>query len=213
MLDDKESGFITAKERYKRLNKNSFLYHSHFNIWTGIFVIISGGLLVAYGNGIESDFDRLLILFVGYIVSFLFHCSAKGFCYRISGFLNMIEYYKNTYAPEFFNSERKGAGDHNRDSSYINPIKGADISTPKIMALLSFFLTYVWGILFLTKFWGYIEKIYLFAPPTLCKSEPTCLCTKAIGLFLAIAIVFIINMLLFLFIKKFLKKELSLNLN
>ena len=50
-------------------------YHfKQFNVWVAFFVAINGGLLIAYSSmDLNLNLERILILLLGYVTSFLFH--------------------------------------------------------------------------------------------------------------------------------------------
>ena len=147
-------------------------YHfTEFNVWMGFFVVISGGLLVAYSNQNLDSLEKVLIPLVGYTTTFLCHCLSICYCRCVTRLSEIID--------DSFKQE---------DEKYFPPLKYAKISTTRIISLLTFILTYPWGILLTVKVNKYMEI--------------TLLSYRLVNVISGIVVTTIINLLSRLFVDK-----------
>jgi hypothetical protein len=66
-------------------------HFKEFHVWMAFFVVINGGLLVAYTAKELKPCVEMSILFSGYAATLLFHCSSKRFQKCITEFSNLID--------------------------------------------------------------------------------------------------------------------------
>ncbi|MCL2843839.1 MAG: hypothetical protein FWE23_00055 [Chitinivibrionia bacterium] len=147
------------KNRYDPIG--AVRYHfTQFNVWTAFFIVINGGLLVAYGELAKlnsafccSDFStkKLLIPLLGYIVAFLCFCLCV--CYKrcIKKLSTLIEKDFKINNPRYI--------------EFCSPLGQTKILTTIIVMLLAFALTCAWGTLFVLNLFEKMENLYL-----LCKA-------------------------------------------
>ncbi|MDR0474509.1 MAG: hypothetical protein LBH43_12655 [Treponema sp.] len=106
----------------------------------GFFVVINGGLLVAYSNQDLGFLEKELILLAGYITTLLSHCLSCCYCRCIAKLSELInEFPKQS------------------DVKYFPPLEYAKKSTTRIVSLFTFILTYPWGILFVSNIGKHVE--------------------------------------------------------
>jgi hypothetical protein len=137
---------ISAKKRYKYLIRARNYHFSQFRTWMVFFITINGGLLVAYGqNGLRYS-EKILIVVLGYIASFLFHCSAKGYRYWSTNFTTLINHCEKNGTPGIIPVRVYSCfANKSKNKCILSPLKTANISTSKIVSLFAFILTYGWG--------------------------------------------------------------------
>ncbi|MDR2577504.1 MAG: hypothetical protein LBC70_01650, partial [Chitinispirillales bacterium] len=145
-------------KRYEYLIAARNYHYTQYNVWMAFFITISGGLFVGYYSLLGNDghsLEKGMVALLGYIVAFLFYCSSKGYHYWITNFATLInDYEQNTWLDKkdrvYFVIANKGSADE--CLNYFCPLKGANISTTKIVSLLAYLLTYAWGVLIASSF-------------------------------------------------------------
>jgi len=150
---------INNKKRYDYLIEAHNFHYSQFNIWMAFFIVINGGLLAAYcSDGLNSNNEKMCILILGYVASFLFHCCSKSYNFTLANATKLI----------YDHEEKNVRYDHYRvyscliekNNHYFHPLKGANIKIAKVVTLFSFILTYAWGILLLSNIFRNIKILY-----------------------------------------------------
>jgi hypothetical protein len=146
------------EKRYDYLIGARNHHYIQYHVWMALFIGINGALFAAYYNlstkiDTPPNFEKLLILLLGYVAAFLFYCSSKGYHYWITNFTRLIHDYENKKWPDnkdrvYFSIANKTEAD--KCCSYLCPLKGANISTTKIISLFALILTYSWGILIIS---------------------------------------------------------------
>jgi len=156
--DDEENDTKHNKSRYDYLIDARNHHYVQYHVWMLFFITINGGLFITYANllkdGDAGRFEKITILLLGYVAAFLFFCSSKGYHYWITNFATLIHHYER----EKYKTSDKFvyfviANKENCDEyiTYLNPLKGANISTTKMISMFAAVLTYGWGML-LTKY-------------------------------------------------------------
>jgi len=139
---------LSDKERYKHLVENHKFFFSQFILWMVFFISINGGLLLAYtGEGLKDSFEKIIILFVGYFASILFHCSCKSICCYTYHFMDLIWIHEK----KIQNVADRIYSRAVVTSDYFSPREPANLSCMRIILIFSFLLTYAWGILLISK--------------------------------------------------------------
>lgn len=164
-------------------------------------------------NDLNSNLDKMLIITIGYIASFLFYCSGKGCRHNILNFTNRIHYYEAHHTPNVLDKEKQGIKDIEEENDYVYPLKGAHISVSKTVLLFSYILTYAWGILLISRILRYIEKVCSLSLDIVCNNETTtCRCSptllRVIEIVIAIFFTMATNKLLScFFVEKYLRHD------
>lgn len=149
---------LTAKEKYEYVIKARNFHYREFNVWSTYFSIIVGALFVAYYNLLK---DHPLLAFVvsalGFIASLCWYLSAKGYAYWWNHWSKYLIYLENqdintisscgVYST-FFDPESACRKDCKKvefdNGSKWNPLKGSNVSTSKVMMLLTLCITISW---------------------------------------------------------------------
>jgi hypothetical protein len=181
---------ITPQKRYKYLIEARNYHYAQFNIWMAFFLAIIGALFMTYGNLSSAEdkdlfAEKILVSVFGYMVSLLFHLSSKGYYYWITNWIKLIMDCENKFASSFdFYRVYSCFANKKANNNYCSPIKGANISTSKIVCFLSYLFTFAFGILFLHN----LEQ------STLCTAFE--LDSAIIKIILSITLIFIANVIL-----------------
>ena len=96
-------------------------------------------------------FEKTLVIVFGYIISLLFHLSSKGYYYWITNFITLITNHEESNMDIEYRVYSVFAN-KDANNNYFLPTFGANISTSKIVCVLSYLLTFPWGILFFHNF-------------------------------------------------------------
>ena len=90
--------------------------------------------------------ETLGISVAGFIVSLFWYWANKGYYYWNINFITLVNHYEKNLL-KFKEEERVYFvfANKNTQNSYLNPLKGANISTSKLSILLSFIVTLFWG--------------------------------------------------------------------
>ena len=185
-------------EKYK-YPIDAIRYHfSEFNVWMGFFVVINGGLLVAYRSDGNSDIEKMLIVLIGYIITFLFYFASRTFKRCITTFSNKIDCLdQKTDKSDKTNEQSVSSEESN--SQYFRPLKYAKVAITRIVTLLTFILTYPWGILSVLMAFSNIEMLKQCSLP----------CLGVFKVIIAIALITGINLLFRKIVDRFLLKDIK----
>jgi len=151
-------------ERYKLMIQARNFHYENFNKWMTYFYVAIGALFVGYCTIVSSEkIDHvkqshleLIIPIVGYIVSLLWFWSSKGYYYWNIHFITMINHYeKDLLKLKKNNRVYFGFANKAVENEYVNPLKGANISTSKVTIFFAFIVACLWGFLFLSNYIAY----------------------------------------------------------
>ncbi len=148
-----------TEKRYKYLVNARNYHYTQFNVWMGFFIVIVGASFFAYGKLMEMEinqnrdlfFEKIIVIALGYFISLLFHLSSKGYYYWITNFINLIMDHEKSNMNEDY-SVYSVFANKKTNNNYFKLTSGANISTSKIVCLLSYLLTFPWGILLVRSF-------------------------------------------------------------
>jgi hypothetical protein len=131
-----------------------------------------------------------LILSLGYIAAFFFHCSSKGYHLWITNFAKLVNKYEDYNIQHNFDKIYSCYIEPKKGNNCLYPWRGTNISTTKIISIFSWFLTFGWGILLFSNI---MEK----RDPCeyLSNKDDLIPCLQITRVVLAIAITFVINMI------------------
>jgi len=193
-MSDNNNHDNTAKKVSNKYLIKAIRYHfTEYSLWMAFFITINGGLLVAYRSKGLKPLEKILILVLGYIVSILFRYSSEDFKSCIARISQSIEKFKGNDVP-YSNSDGK------TNNYYYEPLRHTKVSTTRIVSLFARVLMYAWGILLILNIYKYIDS---------CKRiEITLSCNKAVGVTVAIILIFGINLLFRYLVEK--RPQLSL---
>ena len=168
----KKSKNIGNIDQYQLLINARNFHYDNFNKWMTFFYVAVGAIFVGYYSIIEKtelDFEKIIILSIGLLVSIFWHWSCKGYYYWITNFIQLIQLYEEKMPPikrVYFCMANKKS-----NNKYYNPVSGANISTSKITLLFSFIVTFSWSLLLTNKIirinklniiWGKISILFYF---------------------------------------------------
>lgn len=148
---------MEENKTFDRLINARNFHYQNFSIWMTFFIVIIGALFVGLYN-IDSSKNNIPVLFIlicGYISSFCFFISAKGYVYWETNWISLIHKYE-----EKLNDEDKiysVFADKDCNKNVLNPFAGANFSTSKIVLFLAFCVTICWGYLLFSKIFCFIE--------------------------------------------------------
>ena len=144
-------------KRYEYLIKARNFHYSNFNIWMVFFVVIIGGVFAGYCSLLQKDglqFEKNILLGAGYFVSLFWHWSCKGYYYWVTNFMMLLcdcekDLDDNMKVYSCFANKKA-------NNDYFDVTKGANISTSKIVCMLSYFTAVVWAVIFFYKIFSSI---------------------------------------------------------
>lgn len=168
---------LTTKEEYEYIINARNFHYQEFNKWSRYFGLVVSALFVAYYTiqSPEKKVDcqlEILIALMGFIVSMCWYWSNKGYVYWWYHWAEYLMYvekkeHQKENVVETLESNFKGTvgiysnffnavGDENGTpimdtKSYFNPVKGANISTSKVILLMSYAIILAWGYILATK--------------------------------------------------------------
>lgn len=183
---------INPVEEYKLIINARNYHYSKFHVWSAYFSVIVGALFVGYYNvtkegTIKNEEFELLIAILGYIVSMCWYLSSKGYVYWEIHWIKYLLYVEDkirsnytdgsSVYKSFFNTNEKEKKID--DGGYWKAWEGANISTSKVILLMTFIVTVAWGYLLtasmqdidLNKIWVYALRISTALAATLLLSQ------------------------------------------
>ncbi len=164
---------MTPFEEYKLIIEARNFHYSKFHIWSTYFSVIVGALFVAFYRVADDNTEfALLIATLGFIVSLCWYLSNKGYTYwwiHWAKYLMHVEKKENlkTNANKqdgiesnfsgtagvyttFFNGEKDSNGTlQGKSTDYFCVKKGANISTSKVILIMTFLVSVAWGFVLL----------------------------------------------------------------
>ncbi|WP_295221316.1 hypothetical protein [uncultured Chryseobacterium sp.] len=140
------------KWRYETIIKARNFHYENFNKWMTYFYVMIGALflgvcyIVSKGEKLKYEYALNFILAIGFIVSLFWYWANKGYYYWNINFITLVNHYEKNIL-KFKENERVYLVFANKSkSNYLDPVGGANISTSKLSILLSFIITFFWGI-------------------------------------------------------------------
>jgi len=131
-------------------------HYDNFNKWMTYFYVAIGSVFLGY-SAKDCDFKVELSL-CGFVISILWHLSCKGYYLWVINWIELVKLYENelelpigVYAP--FNKQLL-----KKETSFLNPIKPANISTSKITLLFSYGSSLMWAWLFTKGIFSLIDS-------------------------------------------------------
>ncbi len=153
-MDNKEhKEKFSNKEKYRILINARNFHYENFNKWMTYFYVMIGSVFVSFSYLIKNNedslnnnyFELLGVSIAGFIVSLFWHWANKGYYYWNINFITLVNHYEKNLL-NFKEEERIYFTFANKEKQdYINPLKGANISTSKLSILLSYIITLFWA--------------------------------------------------------------------
>jgi hypothetical protein len=156
---------LTAKEKYEYVIKARNFHYREFNVWSTYFSVIVGALFVAYHHLLEGHpLLAFVVSALGFIASLCWYLSAKGYTYwwhHWSAFLIHMEkddiksleacgVYSSFFDENEGEKQKSSHTNGNKNTFYsaqiLNPFKGSNVSTSKVMMFLTFCTTVAWAV-------------------------------------------------------------------
>lgn len=144
---------ITARREYEYIINARNFHYKEFNNWSRYFGLIIGALFAAYYSIGGKPGLHILVAIIGFLVSMCWYWSNKGYTYwwsHWSNFLQEAEKNREGGIPEsdgvYTSFSYKSEGLWSNFKRYICPFKGANISTSKVVLLMSFSVACAWGV-------------------------------------------------------------------
>ncbi len=158
-----------VKEYELIINARNFHYQE-FNKWSRYFGLVVGALFVAYYKVDGDMIFQVLVALLGYIVSMCWYWSNKGYTYWWIHWARYLMYVEKQLPHNFNeNSGVYGSFCQSRkdnegktiidEGNYDNIISGANISTSKVVLLMSYLITMAWGFVLCDSFFCEIKDI------------------------------------------------------
>lgn len=199
-MEDKEMSF--EERQYQRLIDARNFHYENFNKWSLYFYAIIAALFVGYYNleAKEAPVNEIIqwcILCLGYVASMCCYLSAKGYYYWEINWIKLIMHYEKQVWPitkgksvysTFANKEAF--------NKYWKITSGANISSSKLSLMVSFCITYAWAAMIILKLLG----------------EKSCSCCSVLWLIGALAITWVLSVLLGILLHSDLKNHDDLEL-
>ena len=138
----------TETEQYHLLINARNFHYDNFNKWMTFFYVAVGAIFVGYYSIIEKtglNFEKIIILSIGLLVSIFWHWSCKGYYYWITNFIELIKHYEKRFHKN--NRVYFCFANKKLNNNYFSPLSGANISTSKVTLLFSFLVANIWDIL------------------------------------------------------------------
>ena len=138
----------TETEQYHFLINARNFHYDNFNKWMTFFYVAVGAIFFGYYSIIEKtglNFEKIIILSIGLLVSIFWHWSCKGYYYWITNFIELIKHYEKRFHKN--NRVYFCFANKKLNNNYFNPLSGANISTSKVTLLFSFLVANIWDIL------------------------------------------------------------------
>ena len=141
-------------ERYKTLIEARNFHYANFNKWMTYFYVMMAAIFVALYTLVKEDKDYLntykeeviSICIAGFIVGLFWYWANKGYYYWNINFITLVNHYeKNVLKLKENRRIYFVFANKNNQNDYLNPLKGANISTSKISILLFFIITLFWS--------------------------------------------------------------------
>ncbi len=147
---------MEENKTFDRLVNARNFHYQNFSIWMTFFTVIIGALFVGLYNidSSKNNIPVLIILICGYISSFCFFLSAKGYFYWETNWISLIHKYEEKLSDE--DKVYSVFAHKNCNNSVFNPFSGASFSTSKIVLFLAFCVTICWGYLLCSKIFGFM---------------------------------------------------------
>ena len=90
----------TETEQYHFLINARNFHYDNFNKWMTFFYVAVGAIFFGYYSIIEKtglNFEKIIILSIGLLVSIFWHWSCKGYYYWITNFIELIKHYEKRF--------------------------------------------------------------------------------------------------------------------
>ncbi|MFK8298742.1 RipA family octameric membrane protein [Capnocytophaga cynodegmi] len=144
---------MKKEEKYKILIDARNFHYDNFNKWMTYFYVMIGAIFVAFYDMLkQKDYlnshkiEIIGICVAGFIVSLFWYWANKGYYYWNINFITLVNHYEKNILK--FKKKKRiyfVFANKNNQNNYLNPLKGANISTSKISILLSFIVTLFWS--------------------------------------------------------------------
>lgn len=205
---------LDAVKQYELIiNARNFHYHE-FNVWSTYFSVIVGALFVAYLQVAWSHhLYGVFVSFMGFVASMCWYLSAKGYTHwwnHWSKFLiqteskfgkeetNKLDGVYSSFCVDDGKRKKKDEDEEFKNGSYFSLIHGANISTSKIVMLLTLTITIAWFVLLVRSIY---KAILVVQMPM---SGKTWFCVSVVSI-----IVIVIPMVICAIIGWFIKSDMS----
>lgn len=143
----------TKFELYKLAIEGRRTHYENFEKWMTFYYVAIGALMVAYYTAVKDDSHSkytLLFSFIGLIISIFWHLSCKGYKYWSDNWIRVIWHFEKQIQTKELRVYSLFSRHIRIDEKKNNnlPYKYADISTPKVTLIFSFFTNWVWCCIF-----------------------------------------------------------------
>lgn len=144
---------LSNRKRYKYLINARNFHYENFNKWRTYFYVTIGGIFIGYymikSSGNYSGSDEFILIFTGYLVSLFWYWSCKGYYYMYINFIKLINncVAKDLELKDHLLSVQFVFAGSDTENNYLNPFKGAYLSTSKIGIFFPFTISIIWGTL------------------------------------------------------------------
>lgn len=145
-------------EQYRNVIIARNFHYDNFNRWTTYFYVAIGSVFFAYISLVTAEriyikWSEFIIvkyglLFLNFIISFFWFVANKGYYYWNIHWINLVHYYEREILKLDINNRVFNVVSNKKiQNDFLNPIKGANISTSKVTILFSFVVCLISGIM------------------------------------------------------------------
>lgn len=131
-----------SKEAYEQALKARSELKKDYNTWMNFFYIINGAVLLAMTSDNVSEYGRIILSVVGLVVSIAWLLSCRGYRYWVDSWTRIVLLRER----EYFGEEKVYGVLAEETKESCEPLGTNNISTAKILQVISLFAILVWNI-------------------------------------------------------------------
>lgn len=131
-----------SKEAYEQALKARSELKKDYNTWMNFFYIINGAVLLAMTSDNVSEYGRIILSVVGLVVSIAWLLSCRGYRYWVDSWTRIVLLRER----EYFGEEKVYGVLAEETKESCKPLGTNNISTAKILQVISLFAILVWNI-------------------------------------------------------------------
>ena len=149
---DREKDEERYFEVYKLMIHARDFHHDSHTKWMNFFYVAEAAVLFAYINYTHSDHARLMLSLLGFAFSLLAYLSCKGFYFWTYNWTDQVYRLEKHFIKELRVYSIFSENTEDDDSSIVQPLKPANLSTSKLTILFFLLIYFVWTILLARNF-------------------------------------------------------------
>lgn len=147
-MAEENKNMPTINDQYDRLINARNFHYDNLNKWLMTFYVIIGALFVAlYHIHGSHHLMELCVAIVGYVVSIAVLLSGKGYYYWETNWIMLIHQFEQSRIDTNVSRVYSVFANREINNQPYNPIAGANISTTKVMLVITTFIAILWGVI------------------------------------------------------------------